>query len=83
MQDFLQNPFPFLVVCGIICLQTKGFAGGARTAKRRKFPMVLLIILALMFLLLLLDDHSRQKHEEQGLADYLKIEYRHMYPTSN
>ncbi len=45
--------------------------------------MVLLVFLALMFVLLLIDDHSRQMHLEQGLADYLNIEYRHTYPSSN
>ena len=45
--------------------------------------MVLLVFLALMFVLLLIDDHSRQRHLEQGLADYMHVEYRRVYPTSN
>ncbi len=45
--------------------------------------MALLIFLALMFVLLLIDDHSRQMHLEQGLADYLNLEYRRSYPSSN
>lgn len=45
--------------------------------------MALLIFLALMFVLLLLDDHSRQMKLEQGLEDYMHIEYHHAYPTSD
>ena len=45
--------------------------------------MALLVFLVLMFVLLLIDDHSRQMHLEQGLADYMNIEYRRVYPSSN
>jgi hypothetical protein len=45
--------------------------------------MALLIFLVLMFVLLLIDDHSRQMNLEQSLADYMHIEYRHSFPSSN
>ncbi len=45
--------------------------------------MALLFFLALMFVLLLIDDHSRQLHLEQGMAEYMHIEYRHTYPAGN
>lgn len=64
-------------------LANKGVCRNCPDRKEEEIPMVLLLFLALMFLLLLIDDHSRQMHLEQGLADYLKIEYRHTYPTSN
>jgi hypothetical protein len=83
MQEILQKPFPFLPLCGIICMQTKTFAGNLLTGKRREQRMALLIFLALMFVLLLIDDHSRQMQLEQGLADYMHIEYHHAYPTSD
>lgn len=51
--------------------------------KEEAISMALLIFLALMFVLLLIDDHSRQMHLEQGLADYMHIEYHRAYPTSN
>lgn len=64
-------------------MQTREFAGILGTGKKEETSMALLIFLALMFVLLLIDDHSRQMHLEQGLADYMHIEYHHAYPTSN
>lgn len=64
-------------------MQTMMFAGTFADRKEEEFFMALLVFLALMFVLLLIDDHSRQMHLEQGLADYMDIEYRRTYPSSN
>mgnify|MGYP000987978304 CR=1 FL=1 len=45
--------------------------------------MAILFFLALAFILLMINDHSRQAQLEQGMAEYMNIEYRHMYPVGD
>ncbi len=83
MQENLQKRFLFYRFCGIICLQTKAFAGTDWTVQEEEIPMVLFVFLVLMFILLLVDDHHRQMALESSWAEYNDIEYRRCYPTSN
>lgn len=83
MKENLQKPFSFRTFRGIICLQTKAFAGTDWTVQEEEISMALFVFFVLMFVLLLVDDHHRQMALESSWAEYKDIEYRRCYPTSN